>query len=144
MLPIFYPMKVKGHTCSLVVATFPRFYLPVKPCLTSANLGNDGFAELGTRFKASHVKLIIWWLARETQEFADRNPQVPWAVLDTKSLGEDNLSGSTLQSGKDMAIVTIPHTTNHVREKSNSRLHIWSYPIIDNLNRCWEKSDRRW
>ena len=71
--------------CYLFVATVPRFYLPVKPCLTCANLGGaDGFAELGTRFKAAHVKRIIWWLARETQEFADSNPQVPRADLFTQ------------------------------------------------------------
>ena len=73
----------------MLAATVPRFYLPVKPCLTCANLGGvDGFAELGTRFKASHVKRIIWWLARETQEFADHNPQAPWAVLFTTFLGK--------------------------------------------------------
>jgi len=48
--------------------------MPAKPYLTSANLGgDDGYAELGTRFKASHVKLMIWWLAKETQEFADQH-----------------------------------------------------------------------
>jgi len=54
--------------------------------LTAANLGGeDGFAELGTRFKASHVKVIVWWLARESQEFADTMPNElgnQWESLD--------------------------------------------------------------
>lgn len=49
--------------------------MPAKPFLTKANLGGDDeYAEMGTRFKASHIKLLIWWLAKETQEFADQNP----------------------------------------------------------------------
>lgn len=53
--------------------------MPAKPFLTKANLGgDDDYAELGTRFKASHVKLMIWWLAKETQEFADQNPSATW------------------------------------------------------------------
>ena len=39
---------------------------------------DDGYAELGTRFKASHVKLMIWWLAKETQEFADQHQTESW------------------------------------------------------------------
>ena len=59
-----------------------RFYLPAKPCLTLANIGGpDSFAELGTRFKASHIKVMLWWLALETTEFADQNPEVPCSVL---------------------------------------------------------------
>ncbi|CAL1142427.1 unnamed protein product [Cladocopium goreaui] len=66
------------HASMRKTCTEHGLYLPAKPCLTSANLGfNDGFAELGTRYKASHVKLIVWWLARETQQFADQNPQEP-------------------------------------------------------------------
>ena len=46
----------------------------------TANLGaEDGYAEMGTRFKASHIKLLIFWLAIETQVFADENPSVPLA-----------------------------------------------------------------
>ena len=54
-----------------------RLYLPSRPFLTEANLaGDDGFAQLGTRYKAAHVKMIIWWLAVETQRFADQHPNV--------------------------------------------------------------------
>lgn len=55
-----------------------RMHLPSKPHLTSANLGSeDGYGELGTRFKAAHVKLIVWWLAKESQQFADSHPDDP-------------------------------------------------------------------
>ena len=55
-----------------------RMHLPSKPHLTSANLGaEDGYGELGTRFKASHVKLIVWWLSKESQQFADSHPDDP-------------------------------------------------------------------
>ena len=51
--------------------------MPRKPFLTAASLGgDDGYAELGSRFKASHIKLMIWWLAKESQEFADGYPNV--------------------------------------------------------------------
>ena len=61
----------------LGVTKLLRFKMPRKPFLTSASLGgDDGYAELGSRFKASHIKLIIWWLAKECQEFADGHPNV--------------------------------------------------------------------
>mmetsp|Transcript_63807 Transcript_63807/g.139846 ORF Transcript_63807/g.139846 Transcript_63807/m.139846 type:complete len:321 (+) Transcript_63807:791-1753(+) len=48
--------------------------LPSKPHLTVANLrADEGYAEMGTRFKASHIRLLVRWLARETQIFADAN-----------------------------------------------------------------------
>lgn len=57
----------------------PRFYFPRKPHLTVANLGgDDGYAELGTRFKAADIKLLVWWLAKETQDYADKNPDAPF------------------------------------------------------------------
>ena len=117
--------------CYLFVATVPRFYLPVKPCLTCANLGGaDGFAELGTRFKAAHVKRIIWWLARETQEFADSNPQVPRADLFTQTSGEENLPGSSFQHvANPKAIRTFPNTTKSYRMLYGS----WFYLVTNNF-----------
>ena len=56
--------------------------LPKKPYMTMANLGGeDGYAELGSKFKASHVKVIIWWLAKESQKSADRYRNVTWLIL---------------------------------------------------------------
>ena len=86
------PLNRVGCKCIEKMGTFcmhlhtlkpsQRFYLPVKPCLTLANIGgSDSFAELGTRFKASHIKVMLWWLALETTEFADQNPEVPCSVL---------------------------------------------------------------
>lgn len=47
-----------------------------------ANLGGeDGYAELGSKFKASHVKVIIWWLAKESQKRADTHSDVTWLIL---------------------------------------------------------------
>jgi hypothetical protein len=33
-------------------------------------------AELSTKFKACHVKNMIFWIARKTQEVADAAPEV--------------------------------------------------------------------
>ena len=71
--------KMVGRcNCFSFLIIFPnplRFTMPAKSFLTKANLGGDDeYAEMGTRFKASHIKLLIWWLAKETQEFADQNP----------------------------------------------------------------------
>ena len=49
-------------------------YVPAKPVLSVANTGGDDFAEIGTRFKACHVKLMLWWLATKSQKSADANP----------------------------------------------------------------------
>ena len=49
--------------------------MPSKPHLCSTALGGeDDYAELSTRFKAAHVKILLWRLAVETQEWADRCP----------------------------------------------------------------------
>lgn len=42
-----------------------RMYLPQR-ILTVANTGTFGsedYCELGSRFKAQHVKLMVWWVA---------------------------------------------------------------------------------
>ena len=49
-------------------------YVPAKPVLSVANTGGDEFAEIGTRFKACHIKLMLWWLAKKSQESADAHP----------------------------------------------------------------------
>lgn len=61
----------------------PRKSLPSKPYLTMANLGaaDEGYAEMGSRYKASHIKLLVWWLAKETQIHADANPSVTWVSI---------------------------------------------------------------
>jgi hypothetical protein len=55
---------------------FLRFYLPCKPVLTLNSLGGlSDFAELSSRYKASHVKLMLWWVSRKCCEVADANPE---------------------------------------------------------------------
>ena len=59
-----------------------RFYLPRKPVLTLAGLNSDEYSELSTRYKASHVRLMLWWLARKSQQVADANvDDAPLQVL---------------------------------------------------------------
>lgn len=55
-----------------------RLYLPRKPTLSRADLGDGDYAELSSRFKACHVKIMIYWLATKTQQCADANQQVPY------------------------------------------------------------------
>ncbi|CAK8998908.1 unnamed protein product [Durusdinium trenchii] len=50
------------------------FFMPKKPVLTEANLCKEDYAQLGTRFKASHVKLIVFWVARKVQKSSERAP----------------------------------------------------------------------
>lgn len=51
-----------------------RYYLPRKPVLTMAALGGDEYSELSSRYKASHVRLMLMWLACKSQQTADRMP----------------------------------------------------------------------
>ena len=53
-------------------------YLPRSAYLTVSNcgtLGKDDFAELGTRFKAAHVKVMLWWIQRRVQKLADASQE---------------------------------------------------------------------
>ncbi|CAK9067308.1 unnamed protein product, partial [Durusdinium trenchii] len=50
------------------------FYIPPKPVLSEANMGGSDYAEIGTRYKASHVKCLIWWAAQKTRQVADVAP----------------------------------------------------------------------
>lgn len=49
-----------------------RLYLP-RRVLSVANCGSFGheeYPELGTRFKAAHIKIMCWWIAVKVQELA--------------------------------------------------------------------------
>lgn len=55
-----------------------RLNLPGKPILSVANLGGKGdYPELGPRFKACHVKQLIFWITLQSQRFADQHPSDP-------------------------------------------------------------------
>lgn len=52
-----------------------RFYLPLKPILNTTSIGGlNEFAEMSSRYKASHIKLMIWWVARRTHEASEMFP----------------------------------------------------------------------
>ena len=52
-----------------------RFYLPCKPRLCMKSIGGtEEYAELSTRWKGSHVKLMLWWLAIKCGEAAEQRP----------------------------------------------------------------------
>ena len=56
-------------TCAVQI---PRLYLP-RRVLTESNCsgyGNDDYAELGSKFKAQHVKCMVWFLARKLEELS--------------------------------------------------------------------------
>ncbi|CAK9041685.1 Uncharacterized protein SCF082_LOCUS24047 [Durusdinium trenchii] len=46
-------------------------YMPKKPALSEAALNFGEYPELSGKFKAAHVKLLLFWFARKTQEVAD-------------------------------------------------------------------------
>lgn len=58
------------------VNTKLRLYLPKRPTLTESTLGDNDYCELSTKFKAAHVKIMVFWIARKTQVAADESPQV--------------------------------------------------------------------
>ena len=64
-----YPVGKKTQLTTIYL----RFYLPRKPVLTFAALGGDECSELSSRYKASHVRLMLFWLGRKTQQVADQN-----------------------------------------------------------------------
>lgn len=53
-----------------------RLYLPKKPTLTESCLGDKDYCELSTKFKAAHIKIMVFWTAKKTQEAVDAAPQV--------------------------------------------------------------------
>lgn len=80
-LPLWFP-------CHALLAL--RFSLPSKPVMSVSNLGGKGdYAELGSKFKGCHVKLLIFWTALQAQEFADAHPSDSWITNDTHTWMHD-------------------------------------------------------
>ena len=53
-----------------------RLSLPSKPVLSVASLGGMyDYPELGSKYKGSHVKLLVWWITLQSQQFADDHPE---------------------------------------------------------------------
>ena len=87
-IPLVCFQKMQKSMTALVGPALPRISLPSKPHQTVANLrAEEGYAEMGTRFKASHIKALVWWLARESQIFADSKPNVPCLSMFGRSHG---------------------------------------------------------
>ena len=62
----------------------PRLSLPSKPVLSVANLGGKhDYPELGSKYKASHVKILIHWVTVQSQNFAGQNPRDPGTKVGT-------------------------------------------------------------
>ena len=58
-------------------------YLPSKPVLSATAISDeDGYAMLGTRYKASHCKIMLWWLAFKMQGVSEAFPQEPRPTID--------------------------------------------------------------
>ena len=97
-----------------------RYYVPCKPVLTLAGLGGlSEFAELSSRYKGSHVKIMLWWLARKCQEVADVSDDMDLQVLAActwglqRSTEIQSLSGLVLdQPDADEASETLLTFTN--------------------------------
>ncbi len=52
-----------------------RLCLPGKPRINRHALGPlDDYCELTSKFKAAHVKILLWWVAGESQKWADMMP----------------------------------------------------------------------
>ena len=59
-----------------------RFYLPLKPVLSTSCIGGlSDYAEMSPRYKASHIKRMIWWIARKTHEISEQRPDETWVDL---------------------------------------------------------------
>lgn len=69
-----YVRNISQHGSTLLAP--PRLGLPAKPQINchSLNLKGDDYAELSSRFKASAVKVLVWFLACESQKYADQKP----------------------------------------------------------------------
>lgn len=85
----FWGFQKLVSSCYCLVASFlfwrpqtSRLYFPVKPQLSKANIGgSEDYAVLGSRFKAAHVKTLIWWLAKKSQDVADERSNVFWIPI---------------------------------------------------------------
>ena len=72
------PKIIYAQCCHPLRKLRLRLYLPKKPALTETCLGDGDYAELSTKYKACHVKIMIYWAAKKTQEAADANQHEAW------------------------------------------------------------------
>lgn len=67
-----FPKHVEGSDPSY---SRPRLYMPRKPTLTEASISDKDYSELSTKFKACHIKLMVYWAAKKTEAVASANPE---------------------------------------------------------------------
>lgn len=68
------PHSSVWHFSQTIRPMFLRMYLPRKPVLTLSSLhADDSYAELSSRYKASHVRMMLCWLQKKCQKVADDN-----------------------------------------------------------------------
>ena len=70
-----------AHSVALLCSVQLRLYMPKKPALSEAALNFGEYPELSGKFKAAHVKLLLFWFARKTQEVADAAQEVSLLML---------------------------------------------------------------
>ena len=75
----FLFLGVCNYLCLICIPLKPpiRLYLPRKPNLTEASLSDKDYSEISTKFKACHVKIMVYWIAKKTKEAAESQPQDP-------------------------------------------------------------------
>lgn len=66
------PHSSNWHFSQTMRPQLLRMYLPLKPVLTMSSLhADDNYAELSSRYKASHVRMMLSWLQKKCQKVAD-------------------------------------------------------------------------
>ena len=52
-----------------------RIYLPrrVLSVTNCGSFGSDDYCELGSRFKAAHIRVMVWWIAHKVQQLTENS-----------------------------------------------------------------------
>ena len=84
--PIFGEPVLRDIGTKRISLPLTRFYLPLKPVLNTASVGSlddNEYCHMSTRYKASHIKLMMWWVAKRTTEAASQFTAEPCPGLVT-------------------------------------------------------------
>lgn len=69
----------KLQLVSVTRMCLPRITLPQKPPLTESAIGGVAdYAEMSSRYKACHMKGLIWWISFVTRRAADNALSEAW------------------------------------------------------------------
>ena len=86
IFPIFGEPVLRDIGTKRISLPLTRFYLPLKPVLNTASVGSlddNEYCHMSTRYKASHIKLMMWWVAKRTTEAASQFTAEPCPGLVT-------------------------------------------------------------